>query len=221
MVSMKDNEIDAAMNILRRATKTMTVPYVTRLARETHDPFLILISTILSLRTKDSATEVASERLFQLARTPEQMVQLPWEEIATAIRAAMYSGVKAQNIVKICRILLDQYGGRVPDDLDQLDALPGVGRKTANLVITLGFDKLGICVDTHVHRITNRWGYVKTKTPDETELALRAKLPQIYWIEINSELVAFGQNVCVALSPKCSTCPLFEYCDRVGVKQSR
>lgn len=218
---MKDNEIDVAMNILRRATKTMTVPYVTRLARETHDPFLILISTILSLRTKDSATEIASERLFQLARTPEQMVQLPWEQIATATQTSMYSGVKAQNIVKICRILLDQYGGRVPDDLDQLDALPGVGRKTANLVITLGFDKLGICVDTHVHRITNRWGYVKTRTPDETELALRAKLPQKYWIEINSELVAFGQNVCVAISPKCSTCPLLKYCDRVGVKQSR
>lgn len=218
---MKENEIDAAMGILRRATRTMTVPYVTRLARETHDPFLILVSTILSLRTKDSATEIASEQLFKLARSPEQMVRLPWEEIATAIRTAMFPGVKAQNIVKICRILLDQYGGQVPDDLDQLDALPGVGRKTANLVITLGFNELGICVDTHVHRITNRWGYVKTRTPDETEMALRAKLPQKYWIEINSELVAFGQNVCIALSPKCSTCPLFGYCDRVGVKHSR
>ncbi len=218
---MKDNEIDAAMRILRRVTKTMPVPYVTRLAHETHDPFLILIATILSLRTKDSACEIASERLFKLARTPEKMVVLPWEEIATAITPVMYPGVKAQNIVKICRIMLDQYGGRVPDDLEALDALPGVGRKTANLVITLGFNQPGICVDTHVHRITNRWGYVKTKTPDETELALRAKLPREYWIEINSELVAFGQNVCVAISPKCSTCPLLQYCDRVGVKHSR
>lgn len=209
------------MRILRRVTTDMTVPYVTRLARETHDPFLILIATILSLRTRDAATEIASERLFKLARTPQAMVKLPWEEIATAIQACMYPGVKAQNIVKLCQILIDRYNGRVPDDLDQLDALPGVGRKTANLVITLGFNQLGICVDTHVHRITNRWGYVNSKTPDQTELALRAKLPREYWIEINSELVAFGQNICVALSPKCSICPLFDYCDRVGVKQSR
>ena len=218
---MKDNQIHVAMSILRRVTKDMPVPYVTRLARETHDPFLILIATILSLRTKDVPTQTASERLFKLAQTPEAMVKLPWEEIATAIQSAMFPGVKAQNIVKLCQILIDQYGGRVPDDLDQLDALPGVGRKTANLVITLGFNQLGICVDTHVHRVTNRWGYVKAKTPDETELALRAKLPEEYWIEINAELVSFGQNICVALSPKCSICPLFDYCDRVGVKQSR
>lgn len=218
---MKDAEIHAAVKILRRVTKDMLTPYVTRLAYETHDPFEILISTILSLRTKDAVTEEASQRLFALATTPYDMVRLSPDVIERAIRPVMYSGVKSQNILKICKILIDEYGGRVPDDLEKLDDLPGVGRKTANLVITLGFHQLGICVDTHVHRITNRWGYVHTKTPDETEMALRAKLPKQYWIEINSELVAFGQNICVAISPKCSTCPLLNYCDRVGVVHSR
>jgi endonuclease III len=218
---MQDHQIADVMRILRRAARDLPVPYVTRLANETHDPFLVLIATILSLRTKDLPTQTASERLFALARTPEQMVLLPPDQIASAIAPVMYFSVKAQNIVRICGILIASYGGHVPGDLDLLDALPGVGRKTANLVITLGFDQPGICVDTHVHRITNRWGYVRTKTPDETELALRAKLPRRYWIEINSELVAFGQNVCVAASPKCSTCPLLAFCERVDVKHSR
>lgn len=218
---MKDCQIDDGMRILRRVTKDMTVPYVTRLARETHDPFLILIATILSLRTRDAVCKIASERLFKFAKTPQEMLLLSDERILESIAPVMYPGVKAQNILRICHILMDRYGGRVPDDLEELDALPGVGRKTANLVITLGFDKLGICVDTHVHRITNRWGYVKTRNPDETELALRERLPKRYWKEMNSELVAFGQNICVAVSPKCSICPLLEYCDRVGVTQSR
>ncbi len=218
---MKDSDIDAAMKILRRVTKDMPEPYVTRLARSTHDPFLILIATILSLRTRDAPTEKASEQLFALAKTPAKMAELTWEQVEAAIHPAMFPGVKAQNILKICRILLDQYGTQVPADLGELDALPGVGRKTANLVITLGFGLPGICVDTHVHRIANRWGYVKTKTPDDTELALRAKLPKKYWIEMNAELVEFGQNICTPLLPKCSTCPLFQYCDRVGVQRSR
>lgn len=218
---MKDSEIHSAMRRLRRVTKDMPVPYVTRLARETHDPFLILIATILSLRTRDAATELASEKLFALAKTPREMLGLTVEEIRRAINLSMYYEVKARQILEICRQLIDRYDGKVPDDLETLDALPGVGRKTANLVVTMGFNKPGICVDTHVHRVTNRWGYVHTKTPDQTELALREKLPQQYWIEINAELVAFGQNICIALSPKCSECVLFEYCDRVGVTQSR
>jgi endonuclease-3 len=218
---MKENEIDAAMKILRRVTKAMPEPYVTRLAHATHDPFLILIATILSLRTRDAPTEAASEHLFALAKTPADMVKLTWEQVEQAIHPVMFAGVKAQNILEICRILLDQYDGLVPADLDKLDALPGVGRKTANLVITLGFGLPGICVDTHVHRITNRWGYVRAKSPDETEMALRAKLPRKYWIEINAELVEFGQNICTPVLPKCSSCPLFEFCDRVGVNKSR
>jgi endonuclease-3 len=218
---MKESEIDAAMRILRRVTKAMKEPYVGRLAHATHDPFLILIATILSLRTRDVPTETASEQLFALAKTPDKMVELSRPQVEHAIHPVMFSSVKAANILKICRILLDQYDGQVPADLDELDALPGVGRKTANLVITLGFGLPGICVDTHVHRITNRWGFVKTKNADETEMALRAKLPKKYWIEINNELVEFGQNICVAVLPKCSTCPLYQYCDRVGVTRSR
>jgi endonuclease-3 len=218
---MKDNEIGAAIKLLRRVTKDMMTPYVTLMAHETHDPFLILISTILSLRTKDAVTEAASKRLFALAHTPQEMLRLTPAQVERAIRPVMYFGVKAKNILEICRILIEDYDGQVPNALEKLDDLPGVGRKTANLVITLGFQQLGICVDTHVHRITNRWGYVHTRTPDETELALRAKLPKEYWIEINSELVAFGQNVCLPVSPLCSTCLLYRYCDRVGVTHHR
>lgn len=123
--------------------------------------------------------------------------------------------------MSICRILIDQYGGRVPDEIDELVALPGVGRKTANLVVTLGYGKPGICVDTHVHRISNRWGYVQTKTPEQTEFALRAKLPPVYWIEFNDTLVMFGQNLCYPISPRCSVCPVVRFCDRVGVVRSR
>lgn len=218
---MKDSEIDAAVKILRRVTRDMMTPYVTQLAHNSHDPYLVLISTILSLRTKDAVTEAASKRLFALATSPQEMLKLSRAEIERAIRPVLYYGVKSNNILEISRILLERYDGHVPDDIETLDELPGVGRKTANLVVTLGFHKPGICVDTHVHRITNRWGYVKTRTPDETELALRAKLPKRYWIEINSELVAFGQNVCLPISPKCSTCPLLQYCEQVGVTLHR
>lgn len=218
---MKDNEIVPAMNILRRVTKDMPVPYVTRLAREQGDPFLILIATILSLRTRDQPTEIASKKLFALATTPAQMAKLSVEQIGRAISTVQFPGAKADQIKRTCAILVKQYGGKVPDDLDKLDELPGVGRKTANLVITLGFHQLGICVDTHVHRVTNRWGYVHTRTPDETELALREKLPREYWIEINAVLIAFGQNICLPISPLCSTCPVLQYCDRVGVTKSR
>ncbi len=218
---MKGNEIDAVMRIVRRVTKDMKEPYVGRLAHATHDPFLILIATILSLRTRDNPTEIASERLFALARTPEKMAMLSREETERAIRPVMFSGIKAQNILKTCQMLVDKFDSRVPADIEELDTLPGVGRKTANLVVTLGYGQPGICVDTHVHRVTNRWGYVHAKSPDDTEMALRAKLPKKYWIEINGELVKFGQNICMAVLPKCSACPLLEYCDRVGVTRSR
>jgi endonuclease-3 len=128
---------------------------------------------------------------------------------------------KSRQILDICRILLERYGSKVPDEIDELLTLKGVGRKTANLVVTLGFGKPGICVDTHVHRITNRWGYVTTRTPEETEFALRGKLPAKYWLVINDYLVTFGQNQCTPLSPRCSTCPLLRFCDRNGVAKSR
>ena len=189
-------------------------------ARE-HDPYKVLISTILSLRTKDSTTHEATRRLFSIAGSPEKMIELPVEEIEKAIFPVGFYHTKARNIVETSRTILDKYSGMVPDNLDELLNLPGVGRKTANLVLILGFDKMGICVDTHVHRITNRWGYVKTKTPDDTEMALRKKLPKKHWKEINNLLVPYGQNLCMPVSPFCSKCKITGYCERIGVNKSR
>jgi endonuclease-3 len=214
-------DIHKAMEILEREYPRWREPIVTRMAREKRDPFKVLISCILSLRTQDKTTKEASQRLYALAETPQDMVKLGEEEIARAIYPVGVYRNKARQIKEICRILLEEYGGQVPDDLDELLKLPGVGRKTANLVLTRGFDKPGICVDTHVHRICNRWGYVKTKTPEETEMALRKKLPPQYWKRINDLLVAFGQNVCRPISPLCSECPLKEMCPRVGVERHR
>ena len=218
---MKDEEIHAAIKILRHVTKQWMTPYVTELSQHSPDPFRILISTMLSLRTKDTTTAIAAPRLFALADTPQKMLMLKPRQIEKAIYPVGFYRVKAKNILRTCRALIKQHEGHVPDDIDALVALPGVGRKTANLVVTLGYGKPGICVDTHVHRITNRWGYVQTKTPEQTEMALRAKLPQEYWIEINDELVALGQNICHPTSPKCSICPVSGYCERVGVIRSR
>lgn len=218
---MKDTDIHKIIPILREATKNWKTPIVTQVAVEYKDPFFILISTILSLRTKDDVTAKASQRLFSIAETPEEMMRLDIEEIEEAIYPVGFYHNKARTIKEVCKTLIEKYNGRVPDDLDELLKLKGVGRKTANLVITLGYNKLGICVDTHVHRISNRLGYVRTKTPEETEFSLREKLPIEYWIEYNDLLVTLGQTICHPVSPKCSKCPILEYCDRVGVKRSR
>ena len=154
-------------------------------------------------------------------REPETMVSLSEETIDNAIYPVGFHSTKAKNILAICRILIDEYNSRVPDEIDTLVTLPGVGRKTANLVVTLGYDKPGICVDTHVHRISNRWGYVNTKNPEKTEAALREKLPQKYWIGYNDLLVIYGQNLCKPVSPFCSRCRLSSYCDRVDVEKYR
>lgn len=215
---MQDQEIQATIRILKKEIPKWRVPVV---GHYTESPFTILISCLLSLRTQDKTTDAASARLFQLARTPQAMVKLATPVIEKAIYPVGFYKTKAKNIKKICRHLLSQNNGRVPDDIDSLLSLPGVGRKTANLVVTLGYQKPGICVDTHVHRITNRWGYVQTKTPEQTEMALRRKLPQKYWIIINDLLVAYGQNLCKPISPLCSHCKIYAYCDRVGVKISR
>ena len=218
---MKDHQIHAAIKILRRAARAWRLPYVTEMAQTRRDPFRVLISTMLSLRTKDAVTKVASQKLFALADTPVEMLKLTPRQIEKVIYPVGFYRTKARSILKVCRQLIDQSDSRVPDEIDELVKLPGVGRKTANLVLTLGYGKLGVCVDTHVHRITNRWGYVKTKDPEKTEMALREKLPQEYWIEINDELVALGQNICHPTSPKCSQCPVEKLCERVGVTRSR
>lgn len=185
------------------------------------DPFKILISCILSLRTQDRATGAASERLLNLASTPEEMARLSVKEIEKAIYPAGFYRVKAKRIKELSKRVVEEYSSKVPDSIEELLKLEGVGRKTANLVVTLGYNKPGICVDTHVHRITNRWGYVTTRSPEETEFALRKKLPERYWKEINGLLVAFGQGICRPISPLCSKCLLYSYCNRAGVKVHR
>jgi len=187
----------------------------------TRDPFKVLISCLLSLRTKDEVTAEASRRLFTRARTPEELVKLSTEEIETLIYPVGFYHRKAALIREISRVLIDTYGSNVPDELEELLKLKGVGRKTANIVVTMGFNKPGVAVDTHVHRISNRLGFVKTKTPEQTEFALRALLPQRHWIVFNHLLVMHGQRICTPISPKCSVCPIAEFCKRVGVVRSR
>lgn len=218
---MKDGQIHEAVRLLNEAVRAWQSPAVTIVSQREGDPYKVLVSCILSLRTQDRTTGPASERIFALADTPEKMVGLAAEAIEKAIYPVGFYRTKAVQILDISRILIEKYGGEVPDEIDELLKLKGVGRKTANLVVTLGFGKPGICVDTHVHRICNRWGYVATRTPEETESALRRKLPAQYWLAINDLLVTFGQNQCTPLSPRCSSCPLAHLCDRVGVTRSR
>ncbi len=218
---MKDSNIHKVIRILRKESRGWDAPIVTLTAETSHDPFKILISTILSLRTLDTTTAKVSKRLFEIADNPRDMLKLDVKEVEKAIYPVGFYKTKARTILYICRELVEKYDSQVPDDLDELLRLKGIGRKTANLVVTLGYEKLGICVDTHVHRISNRLGYIKTKTPYETEMALKEKLPKKYWIKYNDILVAFGQHLCRPISPKCSVCPVEEYCDKVGVEKSR
>ncbi len=218
---MQDKQINSIVKILKKELAVGSLPIVSHLAAEQRDPFVILISTLLSLRTKDEVTELATERLFGLASTPAGMLKVPANKIAKTIYPVGFYRVKARTIHHVCRELIERFDSRVPDNLEDLLGIKGVGRKTANLVISLAYGKPGICVDTHVHRISNRLGYVKTKTPDETEFALRAKLPRRHWIIYNTLMVAFGRKTCKPVSPVCSTCPIKIYCGRVGVTLSR
>ena len=212
--------IDRVFEILSREVGALHEPIVGKVARE-GDPYKVLISTMLSLRTKDATTEQACSKLFAIASSPEEIARTPLDVIERAIFPVGFYKTKARSIREASRIILEKYGGTVPSGMDQLLGLPGVGRKTANLVIILGFDDMGICVDTHVHRISNRWGYVSTKTPEATEMKLREILPERYWKDINNFLVPYGQHVCLPVSPFCSKCKLFSLCGRIGVKSSR
>ncbi|MBV8054597.1 MAG: endonuclease III [Deltaproteobacteria bacterium] len=194
---------------------------MTLMAAERHDPFLTLIGCLLSLRTRDQATAIAAPRLFARADTPSRILKLSQAEVEELIHPVGFYRTKARVIQQVCRDLLDRFGGIVPDRIDDLLTLKGVGRKTANLVVTEAFGKPGICVDTHVHRISNRWGLIKSATPEKSETALREVLPRRYWIEYNSILVAFGQTICQPVSPWCSRCLISEHCPRIGVVRSR
>ncbi|MCP3676319.1 MAG: endonuclease III [Deltaproteobacteria bacterium] len=218
---MDNGDITQVFKILRESIAPFTTPAVTLVSETTRDPFKVLISCILSLRTQDGTTGAASERLFKLADSPVKMGQLSTTTIEEAIYPVGFYRNKAIVIKDICITLAERYDSIVPDSIDELLTLKGVGRKTANLVVTMGYGKPGICVDTHVHRITNRWGYVETKKPDETEFVLRKLLPKRYWIPINDLLVTFGQNICKPISPFCSKCRLVDYCGKVDVVKSR
>jgi endonuclease-3 len=194
-----------------------SLPSVSRIARENRDPFRVLVSTVISLRTKDEVTDEASRRLFALADTPQALTSLNVRTIEKAIYPAGFYKTKARTLKEISRRLVDRYGGRVPDTVDELLAFKGVGRKTATLVVSMGYGKPAICVDTHVHRVSNRLGLVETSNPTETEFELMALLPRRYWIGYNELLVRFGQRVCKPVSPHCSDCPVKRRCPRIGV----
>ncbi|MEN6378983.1 MAG: endonuclease III [Methanofastidiosum sp.] len=217
---MDNNNISDILETLREEIKKFNVPIVSEVATD-RDPYKVLISCILSLRTKDEVTKKASLKLFEHADTAKKMINLDEAEIQKMIYPVGFYKTKAKRIIEMSHKILDEYGGKVPDTIDELLKLKGVGRKTANIVVTLGYAKPGVCVDTHVHRISNRWGYVNTKNPIQTEFALREKLPQEHWIEYNDILVTYGQNVCAPISPKCSICPIEKYCPKIEVGKHR
>lgn len=206
---------------MRRAVAGEKLPSVSGIARRHRDPFRILISTLLSLRTKDDVTDAASARLFALAPTAHDLARLDLKRIERAIYPAGFYRIKARTVRDVARRLATEFGGNVPDTIAALLDFKGVGRKTAALVVSLGFGTPAICVDTHVHRISNRLGWVRTRTPDETEQALMDLVPRKHWIDVNEIMVGFGQRVCTPLSPHCSRCPVARSCARVGVGKCR
>jgi endonuclease-3 len=218
---LDNKQIARVIRLLKVAMRDLPDPSVTLVGKKFKSPFLVLISCLLSLRTRDETTLSACARLFARADTMQGMLELPVSEIQKLIYPVGFYKTKAARIHDICDSLIHRFNAQVPDDLEQLLTLKGVGRKTANLVLTEGFGKPGICVDTHVHRISNRLGYIKTRTPESTEFALRKKLPHQYWIEYNALLVTWGQNVCKPISPMCSTCPVNSICHREKVTISR
>ncbi len=221
----KDNrnkvDIDIVMKILKNESKNWDVPSVTLIGLQEKDAFKVLLSTIISLRTKDEVTIDASKRLFKILEKPEDITKIQIGDIEKAIYPCGFYKRKAIQIKKACERLVLEFHSKVPDDIDILMTFEGVGRKTANLVVSEGYGLSAMCVDTHVHRISNRLGYIKTKTPEESEIELRKKLPLKYWNEYNALMVAFGQSICRPISPKCSECEIFQYCRRIGVLKSR
>jgi endonuclease-3 len=207
--------------IIKKQVKALNIPWVTKVSDRNNDPYKVLISCILSLRTKDKTTAQASERLFKVADNPRKLVKLKSSSIAKLIYPVGFYRNKTKTIIGLSKNILAQHNGKVPNSLEGLLALKGVGRKTANLVLGLSFNKPAICVDTHVHRISNRLGWIKTKTAFETEEALKKVLPRSLWIDLNTVLVGFGQNLCLPVSPLCSRCKARQYCPQIGVKTHR
>ncbi len=213
--------IDSFVELIEEHYKKWNPPIVTLISKRGATPFEVLVSTLLSLRTKDGVTAKACASLFKVARTPLEILKLDEDELKELIYPVGFYPTKAKRLKEISRIIIEEYDGKVPEAIDELLKLPGVGRKTANLVLIEGYHRDAICVDTHVHRISNRIGYVKTKMPDKTESALRKKLPLKYWVRYNELLVAFGQVICRPISPICSKCPIERMCPQIGVDRSR
>ena len=203
--------IDKIVEILQSANQPRSE--FVNLMETFHNPYLVLIACILSLRTNDKTTHPATLRMLELAKTPQEMAKVSEEDLANAIYPVGFYKNKAKQIIELSKTIVNKLDGKVPDTIENLTKFNGVGRKTANLVLAKGFGIPAICVDVHVHRIFNRIGYVNTKTPDETEFALREKLPQKYWLDINTLMVTHGQNVCKPTKPKCDECPIREYCE--------
>ena len=206
-------DIDKIVSLLKDAKQPQSE--FVKLMDSFKNPYLVLIACILSLRTNDKTTYPATLRMLELAKTPKEMKNVSVEDLSKAIYPVGFYENKAKQIIELSKTIDEKLGGKVPDEIEDLIKFKGVGRKTANLVLSLGFNKPAICVDVHVHRIFNRLGYIKTKTPEETEFALREKLPQKYWIDINTLLVTHGQNVCKPIKPKCSECPIARYCAKI------
>ncbi|HCX89681.1 MAG: endonuclease III [Deltaproteobacteria bacterium CG12_big_fil_rev_8_21_14_0_65_43_10] len=218
---MEEDNIYQIIELVRNETAKWTPTVAALVAETSRAPFKVLISCILSARTQDKTTIQATKRLFDIADNPEKMLKLKVRKLEEIVYPVGFYRNKAKNILSTCKKLVDEYNCQVPDEIDELLKLPGVGRKTANLVVTKGYGKPGICVDTHVHRICNRLGYVNTKNPQATEFALRVKLPKEFWIEINDLLVSLGQKICRPISPKCTECPIENLCDKVGIRKSQ
>lgn len=219
-MSEMDN-YEHVISVLKRSYYENPAPSVTLISNTKKTPYHILVSTLISLRTKDEVTLEASQRLFELAESFEEIGRLEEERISELIYPAGFYKTKAKRLKEIARIILTRFAGQIPDNIDELLTLPGVGRKTANLVLILGFKEDSICVDTHVHRISNRFGWVKTRAPDETEFALKDRIPVKYWQMLNDYMVSYGQMVCRPTSPFCSKCGLNDICPKVGVGRSR
>ena len=214
--------IDKIISLLKKEIKQFENPIATEIGERTKDPFLVLISCILSLRTKDTTSGPAAKRLFLLAKTPKEMLKLSNKKIEKLIFPVGFYPTKARYIKKTCKILIEKYDGKVPDNEEELLKLPGIGRKCMGIVMCYGFFKTGyLPIDTHCHRIPNRLGWIKTKTPEKTEIALTKIIPKRYWHDLNNLLVAHGQNVCVPVSPFCPKCFIKNYCQRIGITKSR
>lgn len=213
---MNNKEIDIAMERLGEHFQKVKTPIIELIQASTKEPFKVLVATILSARTKDETTARAVNALFKVVHKAEDFDLLSIEELDAIIWQVGFHRAKSKHLKQLPAVLKEQFKGNVPSEIDDLLLLPGVGRKTANLVRAVAFGLPAICVDIHVHRICNRWGYINTKTPLESEMALRAKLPAKHWLQINSYVVAFGQNLCTPRKPQCQRCPIREFCDRVG-----